>query len=86
MGARGQVLSLILVAAHPQSGSCFVPKTGCVLVMIPQDTEYGASGSGSWIGSIVDTIVGNLKISFSNVHIRYEDPGGYCTWNTYLPF
>lgn len=50
----------------------------CWAVGAAQDTEYGASGSSSWIGSLVDTIVGNLKISFSNVHIRYEDPGGYC--------
>ncbi|KAL5782083.1 hypothetical protein ACOSP7_007112 [Xanthoceras sorbifolium] len=27
----------------------------------------------SWLGSIIATIIGNLKISISNVHIRYED-------------
>ncbi|XP_010500318.2 PREDICTED: uncharacterized protein LOC104777719 [Camelina sativa] len=27
----------------------------------------------SWIGSIIATIIGNLKVSISNVHIRYED-------------
>ncbi|XP_062178337.1 uncharacterized protein LOC133883124 isoform X2 [Alnus glutinosa] len=27
----------------------------------------------SWLGSLIATIVGNLKISISNVHIRYED-------------
>ncbi|KAF7837665.1 putative vacuolar protein sorting-associated protein [Senna tora] len=27
----------------------------------------------SWLSSIIATIIGNLKISISNVHIRYED-------------
>jgi vacuolar protein sorting-associated protein 13A/C len=27
----------------------------------------------SWLGSIIATIIGNLKVSISNVHIRYED-------------
>lgn len=27
----------------------------------------------SWLGSLISTIIGNLKISISNVHIRYED-------------
>ncbi|CAA0829437.1 calcium-dependent lipid-binding family protein, partial [Striga hermonthica] len=31
------------------------------------------SAGNSWLGSIIATIIGNLKISISNVHIRYED-------------
>ncbi|GJR63107.1 trafficking protein particle complex II-specific subunit 130 [Tanacetum coccineum] len=27
----------------------------------------------SWLGSLTSTIIGNLKISIGNVHIRYED-------------
>ena len=27
----------------------------------------------SWLGSLIATIIGNLKISISNVHVRYED-------------
>ncbi|XP_065863891.1 uncharacterized protein [Euphorbia lathyris] len=27
----------------------------------------------SWLGSLISTIIGNLKISISNVHVRYED-------------
>jgi vacuolar protein sorting-associated protein 13A/C len=27
----------------------------------------------SWMGSVINTIVGNLKLSISNIHIRYED-------------
>ncbi|XP_059641926.1 uncharacterized protein LOC132283907 [Cornus florida] len=27
----------------------------------------------SWLGSLINTIIGNLKLSISNVHIRYED-------------
>lgn len=29
--------------------------------------------ANSWLGSLIATIIGNLKISISNVHIRYED-------------
>ncbi|KAA8522113.1 hypothetical protein F0562_012573 [Nyssa sinensis] len=27
----------------------------------------------SWLGSLINTIIGNLKLSISNIHIRYED-------------
>lgn len=30
-------------------------------------------GGNSWLGALIATIIGNLKISLSNVHIRYED-------------
>ncbi|KAI4370200.1 hypothetical protein MLD38_018571 [Melastoma candidum] len=32
------------------------------------------SSGYSWLGSLIATIIGNLKISISNVHVRYEDP------------
>ncbi|KAK1591812.1 hypothetical protein Q3G72_014066 [Acer saccharum] len=38
-----------------------------VLLILLQPPE------NSWLGSIIATIIGNLKISISNVHIRYED-------------
>ncbi|GJP54206.1 hypothetical protein CLOM_g13301 [Closterium sp. NIES-68] len=45
------------------------------------------AGGASWISSLIATIVGNIKISFTNVHIRYEDPGSlsgrpFCTGAT----
>ncbi|CAK9318446.1 unnamed protein product [Citrullus colocynthis] len=48
-------------------------------------SKLGNPPSGtSWLGSLISTIIGNLKISISNVHIRYEDsvsnPGyPFCT-------
>lgn len=37
-------------------------------------SKLGSPSSGnSWLSSLVSTIIGNLKISISNVHIRYED-------------
>ncbi|KAJ1403039.1 Vacuolar protein sorting-associated protein 13, N-terminal domain [Sesbania bispinosa] len=37
-------------------------------------SKLGNSSSGnSWLSSLISTIIGNLKISISNVHIRYED-------------
>ncbi|KAG2314342.1 hypothetical protein Bca52824_017464 [Brassica carinata] len=36
--------------------------------------KLGSSPAGnSWLGSLIATIIGNLKISISNVHVRYED-------------
>ncbi|XP_071698618.1 uncharacterized protein [Rutidosis leptorrhynchoides] len=38
-------------------------------------SKLGNSPAGnSWLGSLIGTIIGNLKISIGNVHIRYEDP------------
>lgn len=37
-------------------------------------SKLGSHASGnSWLGSLIATIIGNLKITISNVHIRYED-------------
>ncbi|GAB4828173.1 hypothetical protein Ancab_035090 [Ancistrocladus abbreviatus] len=37
-------------------------------------SKQGNSPAGnSWLGSLIATIIGNLKISISNIHIRYED-------------
>ncbi|KAL7618287.1 hypothetical protein Lser_V15G01600 [Lactuca serriola] len=33
-----------------------------------------APAGNSWLGSLIGTIIGNLKISIGNVHVRYEDP------------
>ncbi|PKA57778.1 hypothetical protein AXF42_Ash015155 [Apostasia shenzhenica] len=39
-----------------------------------RNDKSGAVPSGnSWLGSLVATIIGNLKVTISNVHIRYED-------------
>ncbi|GMP92956.1 hypothetical protein CsSME_00042986 [Camellia sinensis var. sinensis] len=37
-------------------------------------SKLGSPPAGnSWLGSLIGTIIGNLKISISNVHVRYED-------------
>ncbi|KAE9455056.1 hypothetical protein C3L33_13039, partial [Rhododendron williamsianum] len=37
-------------------------------------SKLGSAPAGnSWLGSLIATIIGNLKISISNVHVRYED-------------
>ncbi|XP_044485071.1 uncharacterized protein LOC123210663 isoform X2 [Mangifera indica] len=36
-------------------------------------SKHGSPPENSWFGSLIATIIGNLKISISNVHIRYED-------------
>uniref|UniRef100_A0A1J3IH98 Putative vacuolar protein sorting-associated protein 13A n=1 Tax=Noccaea caerulescens TaxID=107243 RepID=A0A1J3IH98_NOCCA len=46
-------------------------------------SKLGSPPAGnSWLGSLIATIIGNLKVSISNVHIRYED----CTSNPGHPF
>ncbi|TYI07189.1 hypothetical protein ES332_A10G210100v1 [Gossypium tomentosum] len=46
-------------------------------------SKLGNPSSGnSWLGSLIATIIGNLKITISNVHIRYED----CISNPGHPF
>ncbi|CAI9119065.1 OLC1v1020728C1 [Oldenlandia corymbosa var. corymbosa] len=37
-------------------------------------SKIGSSSPGNtWLGSLIATIIGNLKITISNVHVRYED-------------
>ncbi|CAN8243432.1 unnamed protein product, partial [Cochlearia groenlandica] len=39
-----------------------------------EKSKLGSPPTGnSWLGSLIATIIGNLKVSISNVHIRYED-------------
>lgn len=35
----------------------------------------GASGGKGWFRSYVDAIVGNVQLTITNLHIRYEDAG-----------
>ncbi|KAJ3689943.1 hypothetical protein LUZ61_019107 [Rhynchospora tenuis] len=35
--------------------------------------ELKPEANTSWLSSVINTIVGNLKLSISNIHIRYED-------------
>ncbi|XP_031479692.1 uncharacterized protein LOC116250249 isoform X3 [Nymphaea colorata] len=45
-------------------------------ILEAKDRKYkleNASDGNSWLGSLIATIIGNLKISITNVHIRYED-------------
>ncbi|KAE8733149.1 hypothetical protein F3Y22_tig00001478pilonHSYRG00136 [Hibiscus syriacus] len=51
------------------------------LEAISGSTEGNPAGN-SWLGSLIATIIGNLKITISNVHIRYED----CISNPGHPF
>ncbi|WRX17412.1 Vacuolar protein sorting-associated protein 13 [Theobroma cacao] len=36
-------------------------------------SKLGSPPGNSWHGSLISTVIGNLKICISNVHIRYED-------------
>lgn len=43
------------------------------LEAITKSKSGNSPSENSWLGSLISTIIGNLKISISNVHIRYED-------------
>ncbi|KAL0376317.1 UNVERIFIED_CONTAM: Vacuolar protein sorting-associated protein 13 [Sesamum calycinum] len=43
------------------------------LEAISRSKPGNPAAGNSWLGSLIATIIGNLKISISNVHIRYED-------------
>ncbi|KAK8499441.1 hypothetical protein V6N12_012495 [Hibiscus sabdariffa] len=45
-------------------------------------SKVGNPPGNSWLGSLIATIIGNLKITVSNVHFRYED----CISNPGHPF
>lgn len=38
---------------------------------------YYAQSNSSWLGSLIGTVIGNLKLSITNIHIRYEDTERY---------
>ncbi|KAL8141812.1 hypothetical protein V2J09_014844 [Rumex salicifolius] len=43
-------------------------------IKLLEKTQYlNAEVNQSWLGSLINTIIGNLKLSISNIHIRYED-------------
>ncbi|KAE8735933.1 Calcium-dependent lipid-binding family protein isoform 3 [Hibiscus syriacus] len=50
--------------------------------ILTKGLTWEPSPGNSWLGYLVATIVGNLKITISNVHIRYED----CISNPGHPF
>jgi hypothetical protein len=44
---------------------CLFFDSACWMLQVP--------GSNSWLYNLISTIIGNLKVTISNVHIRYED-------------
>ncbi|GMH18990.1 hypothetical protein Nepgr_020831 [Nepenthes gracilis] len=43
------------------------------LEAMSRSKQGNPAAGNSWLGSLIATIIGNLKISISNIHIRYED-------------
>jgi hypothetical protein len=48
---------------------CLFFDSACWMLQVP--------GSNSWLYNLISTIIGNLKVTISNVHIRYEDSVRY---------
>lgn len=73
------VFSQVRVVAH--SAARVLPRVP-LLLLLPQDVAAQGSsaaadgGTGAGVGrfrALVDTIIGNLELKISNIHIRYED-------------
>ncbi|GAV77402.1 PH domain-containing protein/DUF946 domain-containing protein/DUF1162 domain-containing protein/Chorein_N domain-containing protein, partial [Cephalotus follicularis] len=41
--------------------------------LLERTQQLNSEMNKSWLGSLINTIIGNLKLSISNIHIRYED-------------
>ncbi|XP_068635813.1 uncharacterized protein [Aristolochia californica] len=41
--------------------------------MLESRQQQNSDMNTSWLGSLINTIIGNLKLSVTNIHIRYED-------------
>ncbi|KAK9266873.1 hypothetical protein L1049_027132 [Liquidambar formosana] len=41
--------------------------------LLERTQQLNSEMNKSWLGSLINTIIGNLKLSVSNIHIRYED-------------
>ncbi|KAI4338425.1 hypothetical protein MLD38_023489 [Melastoma candidum] len=41
--------------------------------LLEKSQQLKSEVNKSWLGSLINTIIGNLKLSISNIHIRYED-------------
>nr|XP_009413254.1 PREDICTED: uncharacterized protein LOC103994598 isoform X1 [Musa acuminata subsp. malaccensis] len=41
--------------------------------LLESEQQLKSEMNTSWLGSLINTIIGNLKLSITNIHIRYED-------------
>ncbi|XP_073000916.1 uncharacterized protein [Typha latifolia] len=41
--------------------------------LLESQQQLKSEMNASWLGSLINTIIGNLKLSITNIHIRYED-------------
>ncbi|KAH7316123.1 hypothetical protein KP509_21G079300 [Ceratopteris richardii] len=79
------LLDRIFILAEPQTNveprddktvqeekSCKIQEKEMMIL----ESKLGGSAkveNNSWLGSLISTIIGNLKLSITNIHIRYED-------------
>jgi vacuolar protein sorting-associated protein 13A/C len=43
------------------------------LCSLLSDLNLSSLKNSSWLGSFIGTVIGNIKLSIGNIHIRYED-------------
>ncbi|EPS74076.1 hypothetical protein M569_00677, partial [Genlisea aurea] len=68
------LIDQVFILANAACCGSSLKEAECATLEAMSRSEQGSSPAGnSWLGSLIATVIGNLKISISNVHIRYED-------------
>ncbi|KAK1425948.1 hypothetical protein QVD17_14615 [Tagetes erecta] len=67
------LIDRVFVLAHPASDGRSITPEEREKIFEAKLQQIKSGGGNSWLGSLIGTIIGNLKISIGNVHIRYED-------------
>ncbi|AQK59109.1 calcium-dependent lipid-binding family protein [Zea mays] len=69
------LIDRLFVLAHPApDGQTLKAAEAATLEATNRNSRGGpAPGGNSWLYNLISTIIGNLKVTISNVHIRYED-------------
>ncbi|CDY58704.1 BnaC08g46570D [Brassica napus] len=67
------LIDRVFVLAYPAPDGRTVKEEDREKFLETKLQQIESPAGNSWLGSLIATIIGNLKISISNVHVRYED-------------
>ncbi|KAF3677911.1 hypothetical protein FXO37_04600 [Capsicum annuum] len=68
------LIDRVFILAHPVVDGRSLKEAESATLEALSRSKLGSPPAGnSWLGSLIGTIIGNLKISITNVHVRYED-------------
>ncbi|XP_074383059.1 uncharacterized protein LOC141724723 isoform X2 [Apium graveolens] len=67
------LIDRVFVLAHPAPDARSIKEEDREKRFEAKLQQIESPSGNSWLGSLISTIIGNLKITISNVHVRYED-------------